>query len=244
MYSSSRKRGRSMSRGSSKRSRSYGTGSRSTSRSSRTPVARTSFKSKIWPYQKPGASQLWDPFPSRATALLRYNETIEIAPTTGVSGHYLFRANSIFDPNFTGTGHQPYGHDTYQSIYNHYQVLKATCVVTPVNAVDCVFGCTITDDTNVQSDFDGVKETKGTVMSTNNSGGTSRSIVQTYKIKDQFSTGNQAETSALFGSNPSDGEYFDIWACGGTTGSSVEQRLLVTISYDVLLYELKDLGTS
>jgi len=233
-----------MSRGSSKRSRSYGTGSRSTSRSSRTPVARTSFKSKIWPYQKPGASQLWDPFPSRATALLRYNETIEIAPTTGVSGHYLFRANSIFDPNFTGTGHQPYGHDTYQAIYNHYKVNYATIVIVPVENDDGMIGCTITDDSTVNVSFDNCKEVKNTVMKAMGANGTPEKIVQYYN-KNQVFEENADGCGANFGANPTEQAFFDVWCAMKTaTTTGVTFTLNISITYNVSFWELKDLGES
>jgi hypothetical protein len=32
--------------------------------------------------------------------------------------------NSIFDPDLTGTGHQPYGHDTYATLFGNYRVDK------------------------------------------------------------------------------------------------------------------------
>ena len=43
---------------------------------------------------------------------------------------YVFRMNSIFDPDFTGTGHQPLWHDTYSTIYETYRVLGAKLTIT------------------------------------------------------------------------------------------------------------------
>lgn len=42
----------------------------------------------------------------------------------GLYAEYCYRLNSIFDPDFTGAGHQPYGFDTYQTLYSKYRVLK------------------------------------------------------------------------------------------------------------------------
>lgn len=52
--------------------------------------------------------------------------------TVPVSGtwDYLWRLNSIFDPDRTGTGHQPYGHDTLNTMYNRYRVWKVDYVIT------------------------------------------------------------------------------------------------------------------
>lgn len=36
---------------------------------------------------------------------------------------YIYRGNSIFDPNFTGVGHQPLGHDQWQAFYRRYRVI-------------------------------------------------------------------------------------------------------------------------
>jgi len=33
-----------------------------------------------------------------------------------------FRANSIYDPDYTNTGHQPRGHDEYSNFFRHYRV--------------------------------------------------------------------------------------------------------------------------
>lgn len=46
--------------------------------------------------------------------------------TSGVGGIFgteeVFRLGSLFDPDFTIVGHQPYGRDTMATIYNRYEV--------------------------------------------------------------------------------------------------------------------------
>ncbi|MEO5351369.1 MAG: hypothetical protein H7836_17265 [Magnetococcus sp. YQC-3] len=51
---------------------------------------------------------------------MKYSETI----ATSALGEYRFNLNSIFDPNRSGVGHQPYGHDTLQTLYNRYRVIS------------------------------------------------------------------------------------------------------------------------
>jgi len=42
----------------------------------------------------------------------------------GAPASQIWNMNSIHDPDRTGAGHQPYGHDTYSTLYNRYRVHK------------------------------------------------------------------------------------------------------------------------
>jgi len=48
----------------------------------------------------------------------------------GVVGNQVWNLNSIFDPNRTGLGHQPYGHDTFATLYNRYRVIGCSYAIT------------------------------------------------------------------------------------------------------------------
>ncbi len=55
--------------------------------------------------------------------VLRYHETFVVNPGLGgTPGFYVFRSNSCFDPNFTGTGHQPRGYDQIMTMYQYLAV--------------------------------------------------------------------------------------------------------------------------
>lgn len=60
------------------------------------------------------------PLPPRFIAKHKYCETV----TTSALGQYNFNLNSVYDPNRAGTGHQPYGFDTFATIYNRYRVIS------------------------------------------------------------------------------------------------------------------------
>lgn len=70
------------------------------------------------------------PFKDHVIVKMSYAEMFKLATTTGAYNEYIYRLNSIFDPDFTGVGHQPYGFDTYSTIYSKYRVLKVKWHIT------------------------------------------------------------------------------------------------------------------
>lgn len=68
------------------------------------------------------------PFAQRYIANLKYSTTFTL--NAGNSNNFYFNLNSIFDPDRTGIGHQPYGHDTLQAVYNRYRVIKCSYNIT------------------------------------------------------------------------------------------------------------------
>ncbi len=66
------------------------------------------------------------PIPPRASVQLRYTDTISLTSSSvsaRTSGdQYEFRLNSIYDPNYTATGHQPYMYDQFAALYGRYRV--------------------------------------------------------------------------------------------------------------------------
>lgn len=68
---------------------------------------------------------------------MKYVDTFSLYTTTlARCGQYNFRLNSLYDPNLTGTGHQPYGRDTLATLYNRYRVYKCSYVITGVSATN------------------------------------------------------------------------------------------------------------
>jgi hypothetical protein len=63
-------------------------------------------------------------FAQKSRVILKYEEVVS---STGVAGasNFLFNLNSLFDPNRTGTGHQPQYFDIWKQIYNRYRVIEA-----------------------------------------------------------------------------------------------------------------------
>ncbi len=79
---------------------------------------------------------------------MRYSDFHGVTSTSGAIGSYVYRWNSTFDPNFTGTGHQPLYRDVYASVYDHYSVIAARAIIriTYVDADSPIFVSVNTDD--------------------------------------------------------------------------------------------------
>lgn len=64
-------------------------------------------------------------FPVRTYRMLRYADEVSVTSVSGVPASYVFTANGLYDPNITGTGHQPMGFDAIMLCYEHYHVQRA-----------------------------------------------------------------------------------------------------------------------
>jgi hypothetical protein len=72
-------------------------------------------------------------FPAKFRTSLVYQDCdFSLSPAIG-NGYYdthVFRGNSVYDPDYTGVGVQPYYFDNLAAIYNRYRVISSTIVVT------------------------------------------------------------------------------------------------------------------
>ena len=60
---------------------------------------------------------------------LRYKDELFPTTTSGSVYSYVYRGNDIYDPDLTGTGHQPMGYDQWAALYSQWQVMSSTATV-------------------------------------------------------------------------------------------------------------------
>jgi len=72
-----------------------------------------------------------NPTPARFITKHKYAEAV----TTGTAGlnTYRWNLNSLYDPNRTGLGHQPYGYDQIGILYNRYRVISCKYVLSAIS---------------------------------------------------------------------------------------------------------------
>lgn len=68
-------------------------------------------------------------FPQSMKTTLRYTERIEFTPASTSVQQFRFMGNGVYDPNVTGTGHQPRGFDQFMEVYQKFTVVASQCTV-------------------------------------------------------------------------------------------------------------------
>lgn len=189
---------------------------------------------------------------------MNYYEQVEINPDSfGTAAHYYFRANSIFDPNYTGTGHQPYGHDIMGTLYKRYCVMGAKIRVDFISAApgddgSALVGVRLDSDNVGSPDSREVIESPDTVyklVSDADSGPAIATVYKSFSAKRDFGINptlqNQGNIGAEFGINPAHMQYFDVFAApSGNAADPSAISVHVFIQYRVLLSEPLDLNVS
>lgn len=196
---------------------------------------------RTWPNNKGWIPHYYDPFPPMQRAVLRYVEDISFNAGQATVDHSLFRANSIFDPDASGIGHQPYGHDQYSNIYNHYRVDK--CIITAQSGstgVGNIMGIAVQSDATLVASSTAIREQKGTTFTTLSSYAQPAKVTNHWSKKSTFPNDADGYT-AQFGSNPSEEVFFDVFCTGNGLTDPGAIAVTVTLTYYVTMYEPRTL---
>jgi len=189
------------------------------------------------------------PFPMQLVNTLKYVEQVTLTVTTGF-GKYVLSCNGMFDPNITGTGHQPLYFDTCADIYDHYTVLRSRAKFTFAPTVQTTpMLCTvyIDDDTTTKTDATQALEMPGALGSLAIPGGSKNSAVlrpswdavKTFG-PNPMANDNLQGTSAA---NPTEQSYYVCHVYDAAGGTS-QVQLLVEIEYDAIWDEYKTIAQS
>lgn len=60
---------------------------------------------------------------------MTYHEEVGLTCTSGIYQVHEFNLTNLYDPDYSGTGHQPYFRDQWAALYNKYQVISAKVTV-------------------------------------------------------------------------------------------------------------------
>ncbi len=202
-----------------------------------------------------------NPYPLFADVTFKYVDRITIdALGSGAVGLYLFACNGMYDPDITGTGHQPLGFDqwlgtsTTTGFYNHYLVVKSVITVTAFSqAADgtgqSVILLGISDDTTTNTDFNALAENpsyKSVRLGSIGSGHDVVTIKHTYNACKNFgvtpeSLYTKEDLMGSYGANPSELSYFNlVTSSNNITVNPANVAFLVEIEFHAHLTERKE----
>lgn len=193
--------------------------------------------------------------PDRILITMPYGEMIQRSPAA-TTDLYTFRLNSTFDPDLTGTGHQPLGRDQFAGVlYNRYRVhgVRVVCDFSAFLAADVPIlaymyfsnGYSLSTITDALEQPYIVTKFMG-----NASYGYSSQLRQSAmlwniwgKTKEQYLADDI--TGAIYNANPSEVINVDIGvgSCNRTTNIS-EWRFAIRIEYLVEWYDRVQIGAS
>jgi len=171
-------------------------------------------------------------FGNRQTVKMIYSEKFNLGGALlGAANVYQFRLNSIFDPNFTGTGHQPTTHDQLAVIFEEYTVTDVRYKLSAVNSSTAVAGLVAVqtaDNFGVFTDITtlieqgqcewkqlGVLNGANTIVTFNGQVDLAR-VMGTTRSK----YADDANYTAVFGNSPTDIAYLNVYLSEASTGTA------------------------
>lgn len=190
-------------------------------------------------------------FPNRQRAKLTYVQRGSFSGATGNGDYHLFRANSVYDPDYTTTGSQPTGFDEYAAIYYHYRVLRSKITLHCDNTTTAIpvimwsqLASTAVSDVSPELPL---QRGRAAYKTLGPAGANSTGVVT--NVYDGFKffgpTFIDRDHQASVGTNPSEDVYFQIAMGPLPTGSvTTSADWMVVIEYEVEFTEPKPLTST
>lgn len=186
---------------------------------------------------------------------LRYrDQLITLNPgAAGIAASHVWSANGLYDPDITGTGHQPAGFDQLMLFYNHYTVTHAKITVTFANQ-DTTNGQTvaifIADTDTTYSDIRQPIENGNCTFSElnlKNNSPDQKTLTANVDIRKFMARKSVMDDPTLYGTssgNPTDQVYFILTAAPQAVTDSSNIGCQTTIEYNVVFTERKRVAIS
>jgi hypothetical protein len=178
---------------------------------------------------------------------------ISLVSAAANPGVYIFSANGLFDPDITGTGHQPRGFDQLMLFYDHYVVQKTKITVRFFNAstaTPAVAFITVRDS-SVKStnalDYVESSITKSTSLAVEGSSSANKTLEHLVDVGRFLGRNDTMSDSQLKGdaaNNPVEGCFFHVGAYTPDLFTATTVQIQVVIEYHLTLIEPKIVAAS
>ena len=185
-----------------------------------------------------------------------YDYAQQVSAAAGFTASRFFIANGMFDPDISGSGHQPMGFDQMMALYTTYHVIRATITVTGLpEANGACLGIYLSPDTTSITDpirlienglmkfihlapnTDGAQRIGSVTMSVD----VPRYFGRSYDTRALLNDDNLGGTAAA---NPFEGVYFGVCAFCFYSSATAIIDYDVMLSYDAIFSEPRKLTVS
>lgn len=187
-----------------------------------------------------------NPIAQRYICKMKYAESVQ----TDASGRFVFNLNSIFDPNATGVGHQPYGHDTLATLYNRYRVISCSYrVIAPNASSNLQMGVVPANEIITFGTVAELKENPRARYIVQTPGGPIQPVSGrvympslTGRTKSQYMADDRYQ--ATFGTSPAEQMVLNILTTSQLDIPLTSNALIVELVYTVECFDIKNLAQS
>lgn len=187
-------------------------------------------------------------FPRQMKISLRYSDTNAKTSSSTLFIDHVYNLNSIFDPDRTGTGHQPQGHDVWAQLYNRYRVDACTVKVVFTNSSPngTRLGLLGSNDATAITDGNILCESPFGVHKNMTSTGPAVSLIKRFDLAALTGISRpvynaEERYSAIMGANP--GEVI-VAHVGGQAEASFTFYYSIDMEFEVTLFDPVQLPTS
>lgn len=187
------------------------------------------------------------PIPQRQIVKMKYAQAINTSASNIYN--YKFNLNSIFDPDYTGGGHQPYGHDQLAGLYNRYRVISCSYVITGYSgSTGICYGCMPANEPVTFTTLAELRENPRARYTTQYPGGSTTKLVgKIYmpslvgRTKQQYLADDRYQ--AIFGASPQEQAILNVTGLDlAEVGATVNWT--ITLEYTVEVFDVKPLAQS
>lgn len=188
------------------------------------------------------------PLPQRYITKMKYSEVIT---TDAITGAYAMNLNSVWDPNRTGVGHQPYSFDTLASLYNRYRVISCgyRLSVSPIDSTPITLTAIPANQVLVTSTASEVRENPRAKYVVQNVGAgvtvlQGKSYIPSLvgRTKAQYMADDRYQAPTT--SNPNEEAILNIATFNPSNDLAFSRPVQVVMEYLVEFFDIKSLGQS
>jgi hypothetical protein len=181
---------------------------------------------------------------------MRYVDHTTHTHTSGAIRTWLLRGNSVFDPDYTYTGHQPSGFDEFAAFFQYYRVVASKIEVISSALTELIPMVTVVRpvrEIEAQSQYNAPVESTRAVYGFMPDTKVPNLILHNSATTSALYSG-QSSTDQDFGSlvttNPAKVWYWEVLTQSANQASTASLAITVVVEYEVIFSQKEILATS